>query len=512
MRQFQATNCKREDFEKGSFYTDVLEIKDLKRDLVKSTHLILSGGVGTGKTSLIKEFAQEYQYHYEKVIWLCSRTALKTQTESDLGLLNPQTEESMYEWYKEESENIKVETYQKFLFSDDMLRDDKHYLVVMDETQYGTEDSLFNEQTIKLLKFIKRHQHHCTFIMMSASGNRLFNKVIEHCKYSFFYWYHIPNNFCHIKGFYWYTSDKDIIPFIDQAIANGRKNIVFSNDTKTWNRIRTNYKDTDLVMKQSKNKPSEDEEKRLKNWCKRNDMAKYCKGHFITDEDGSYFDCPIMVATSALDVGINIKDETIENVFIDTQDWNSAYQELGRVRAIYKDEEQLVHINVFFKFPAEKRFKNEYEKAKEKAKFRQITNNFNELIQSKDADSLALMTQVFGRYEEVYHNDPKKWFMAYHDIWSHCVFDGEDIIIKKYNTLTKAKAIDEIKSNRIKLLESVIDKRLTTAEFKELAQELNFTNPKNGRLIANPKDEITELGYKVNDKKSNGSRFKVITK
>lgn len=68
------------------------------------------------------------------------------------------------------------------------------------------------------------------------------------------------------------------------------------------------------------------------------------------------------------------------------------------------------------------------------------------------------------------------------------------------------------KQNRIELLESVIGKRLTTAEFKELTQELNFTNPKNGRLIANPKNEIAELGYKVNDKKSNGSRFKVITR
>ena len=67
-------------------------------------------------------------------------------------------------------------------------------------------------------------------------------------------------------------------------------------------------------------------------------------------------------------------------------------------------------------------------------------------------------------------------------------------------------------NRRIDLLDSVIDQKLTTAEFKELAKELNFTNPKNGRLIANPKDEIAELGFKVNDKKSNGTRFKVITK
>ena len=54
---------------------------------------------------------------------------------------------------------------------------------------------------------------------------------------------------------------------------------------------------------------------------------------------------------------------------------------------------------------------------------------------------------------------------------------------------------------RITIIESVLNEKLTTAEFKELAKELNFRNSKNGRLIANPKKELEELGYILTKKR-----------
>ena len=67
----------------------------------------------------------------------------------------------------------------------------------------------------------------------------------------------------------------------------------------------------------------------------------------------------------------------------------------------------------------------------------------------------------------------------------------------------------ELDNRRIELIESVIDKRLTTAEFKALCDELAFRNVKREIMGAtSAKKEIEKMGYKV----STVNKQKVITK
>ena len=87
--------------------------------------------------------------------------------------------------------------------------------------------------------------------------------------------------------------------------------------------------------------------------------------------------------------------------------------------------------------------------------------------------------------------------------------------------LTKAHDVkkadkDDMKNHkqdvkRIDLLESVLNKKLTSTEFKELAQKLNFRNKKR-ELVKNPKKEIEELGYMITNKRTKTERYIVVTK
>ena len=64
--------------------------------------------------------------------------------------------------------------------------------------------------------------------------------------------------------------------------------------------------------------------------------------------------------------------------------------------------------------------------------------------------------------------------------------------------------------NRIDLIEDVLDQKLTTAKFKELAEQLDFRNAKSMQ-IKKPWDEIEALGYKV-QRPSNSKRYTLIFK
>lgn len=71
----------------------------------------------------------------------------------------------------------------------------------------------------------------------------------------------------------------------------------------------------------------------------------------------------------------------------------------------------------------------------------------------------------------------------------------------------------KLMSNRIELLEVVLDKKLTTSDFKSLCETLEFRNDKREIMKSTSAiKEIEKLGYKVTNKKSNGKTYKVIIK
>ena len=76
---------------------------------------------------------------------------------------------------------------------------------------------------------------------------------------------------------------------------------------------------------------------------------------------------------------------------------------------------------------------------------------------------------------------------------------------------SKKQKLEALKQQRINLLEQHLNVKLSSQEFKTLAEQLNYRNS-SGRIIKNPTDEIQKLGYIVDKKCVRGVRYKYITK
>lgn len=79
----------------------------------------------------------------------------------------------------------------------------------------------------------------------------------------------------------------------------------------------------------------------------------------------------------------------------------------------------------------------------------------------------------------------------------------------------KEERLNQLQQQRIELLESVLDKRLTSTEFKDVAEQLNFRNPKDNRIrktVKTLKSHLQELGFDIQEPKSKGITYKRIIK
>lgn len=75
---------------------------------------------------------------------------------------------------------------------------------------------------------------------------------------------------------------------------------------------------------------------------------------------------------------------------------------------------------------------------------------------------------------------------------------------------SKKQKLEALKQQRINLLEQHLNVKLSSQEFKTLAEKLNFK--RNRHLIKNPSDEIKSLGYTITNTRIDNKRYKIITK
>ena len=73
----------------------------------------------------------------------------------------------------------------------------------------------------------------------------------------------------------------------------------------------------------------------------------------------------------------------------------------------------------------------------------------------------------------------------------------------------KQQKLDELNQQRKELLDQHLDMKLSSKEFKCLAEKLNFK--RNRKLVKNPLNEIQDLGYTIIKKTIKGYDYKIIT-
>ena len=340
----------------------------------KDTKVILDGGTGSGKTYFVQNVLIPYvKLEKKKVLYLCNR--------------RPLYDELLTEMKKHTNVDLMLyQVLQEHLRNSDPIG---HYeFIIADECHYLYTDALFNEYTDLSYNFLLEQKNNVV-IFMSATAPTFFRdlqqfKIVD--KKNVFT---VPKDYSYVKNVYFYDGN-DLVNVIDDIIQKhpNDKIIIFVNSMDRLKEIHDIYEDISYFM--------------CSKSTKRKDILEFCTNDCIVQYEQDYitFDRKILVATKALDNGINIKDPAIKHIFCEIFDIDSAIQAIGRKRCIGENDT----CNFYFKNYGKKaiaRFLNineqQYEPVK---KYLQNKNNFLQELKENNVD-----IREFARENRIMYTD-----------------------------------------------------------------------------------------------------------
>ncbi len=285
----------------------------------KNTDIItISAGTGAGKSHFIKNrlfvFAKE---NNKKILMLIHRRNCVNQFQKEIER-------------EGKTDTIDIKTYQS-------LESMKHYhkvefdfsqyaYIVCDEFHYFLSDAAFNITTDISLDLILSNTN-ITRIFMSATGDdmkRYLNKIksLQTIDYG------LPVDYKFIKELAFFNKDETMEQFVDKLISMNIKAIFFiQSATKAYD-LYKKYKDVSLF-----------------NCSKSDKHYKYVIKEKINDMlVNERFEELILITTTCLDSGVNIKDVNVQLIVIDVEDVGVLIQCLGRRRILSKTDKIFVYI------------------------------------------------------------------------------------------------------------------------------------------------------------------------
>lgn len=272
---------------------------------------------GRGKTYFILNvFAKYLKKMGKTMLVLSNRTKLNEQMLHD-----------------NDNTNVTCMTYQflqaKLLNGKDI---ELYDVIVSDEAHYYLTDS-FNRKTEKAFNYVLNSN--AIKVYMSATGQDVIKLLNVDYRYS------TDNNYSYINKFVVYNDNDYIINLIN-TLPENEKLIYFANNVKSAYDMYLRYSETKSVSfvcsKSNKN------------------YSKYITEDAIIEEK---FNSQILIATTCIDNGINLKDRAIKHIITDLIDDVNLIQCIGRKRIIDNDDKVNVYIKEHSKATLN-RFANSY--------------------------------------------------------------------------------------------------------------------------------------------------------
>lgn len=322
--------------EKSEFVSDFLKYE--VSQWTPGMNVFISCGTGTGKTTFAKNLS----------MLTCGRTLILSNRVANLK----QTRKDGNFW--KSGINFFGDcciSYQK-LESDPRLDEDwlnTFTHVVVDEAHYFVKDASFNAKAnISLAKILGCR---CTKVFMSATIDEFEKAYLRLMKDM--NQFHIFNN---IR--YSMTQSKLYIESIEEIIHESQivnilrelngKTLIFVDSIEKGRKLKNELDPFCSVgMITSESKESEEiKEKEL----------------FDSLIEKEKFDCDILIATSVIDNGVNIKDENLKNIIIQNCDKDEIIQMIGRKRCINKNDK----VRIFLVSASEQSLSRKIEKIEER--------------------------------------------------------------------------------------------------------------------------------------------------
>lgn len=285
--------------------------------------VLLNADCGTGKTSFVLN--ELYEYARErgwKILYLSNRNLLKKQIE--LKIVNKIDVFTLFNYQKKEYDyrDIPWEDIRQTELAHAI--NEQYDMVVCDEAHYFFADSWAGTTSNVMLQAIC-HLLTIPVIFMTATPPIL-QRYVSFNDENIFTVKKPPQ----VANAYYYSDDEAIERKID-SIPVDEKIIYFGRKTDRLLELKEKYRDKCMFICAEQNKKF------------RNNVDVRKREYLI--ENGK-FEPQILLATSALDNGINIDDPQVKHIICDYPDWITAKQCIGRKRFANSDDTMNLYIKI----------------------------------------------------------------------------------------------------------------------------------------------------------------------
>lgn len=269
--------------------------------------LLIFAPTGAGKSYFVKNTLRNYLVENGlKCLYLLSRAKTKEQFQKELP----------------NDSVITFATYQtvEMLESSPNATTGEWDMIVADECHYFHSDSSFNHRTDISFEWILRQKAAIRVFMTATYDGFLEDLERRGVPYTA---YVLDSPEPKISSLQFFWSDAQLDRLADQVILSGEKAVFFIQSAKKAYDLYSKYKNNGLFICSAYNK----------------ELSKHLDKTLIAALlENERFDCCLLITTTALDTGVNIKDRELTTIVTDVTDPTTIVQCVGRKRLIDKDE------------------------------------------------------------------------------------------------------------------------------------------------------------------------------
>lgn len=478
--------------------SDVVTIEKVK-SWMPGEVITIKAGTGVGKSYFIKNNLYALaKKEGSKILLLVNRINCKDQFIDEIVK-------------EKKTDIIDIKTYQHI----ESKEANKNYFdfsdydyVVCDEFHYFMSDAAFNINTDLSLNAILA-QIMPVKIFMSATGDYMKNyitgvKKIETIDYE------VPITYDFIRSLTFFNKDETLEAFIEEAIAKNHKAIFF---------IQSATKAYDLYKKYEKHC--------LFNCGKSDKHYKYVDREKIKEMlKKERFEDQILITTTCMDTGVNIKDIDLHHIACDVKDVGVLIQCIGRKRLENKDDKIYLYIKTinnqslggmetqlkrkvkmadYLRDHTVKQYLDEYKRQYD-------TSNivYNDRVKEDNKSTLKVNELM---YFKVKTDLAEISFMKTYGDFGYCKYLANKFGFRDDNGYYNYRTIEEDyqKDKIVKFIAKVVGKKLTKEEQNELIDIVDLRDSRNrqqksiGQL--NEYFKENNLKYLIISKKSDSKRY-----
>ena len=302
----------------------VKEIGEQYKDWTPNSNILISAGMGTGKTTFALDVLGAYaKRNNKRILYLSNRKALNKEIYDKIndnklkGIVFPITYHKLQKVLLDKGKNKAQNKIDKSIY------DDIDY-IICDECHYFITDSWTNITDISY-EYILNHQQ-AIKLYMSATGFYLYDilendlQKLNKKKVN----YYLPNDFSHVEKINFFSQQEYVNNLINSLPAH-EKLIYFNRKLDNLLELHEQYKDNSSFVCSDKNKQYKD-----------NITKDALVNHKLTNQ--------LTFVTTVWDNGINIIDSSVRHIVIDIVDLVTLIQCIGRRRIINDNDKVILHI------------------------------------------------------------------------------------------------------------------------------------------------------------------------